>query len=203
MNKHFQQESRSELLRPGYFLLIALVFLGIGIWQLRQNNLRMSELRSQVYAADKEGKGVEQALQNLRAYVNHHMNTDLSTGENGVYPPIQLKYTYERLIKKKGQQATDYNSQIYTDAQKYCEGKIPTGFSGRYRISCIQKYVKSHNASLAYISPSLYEFSFYSPTWSPDLAGWSLVLAAILFLLAAGLWLRRWASQSRHTGARK
>jgi hypothetical protein len=46
------------------------------------------------------------------------------------------------------------------------------------------------------ISPSLYEFDFVSPTWSPDLAGWSLVASTMLLLLfislvIAGKWLSK------------
>lgn len=170
-------------LKPWYFLLAFVIFGTLAVYGLRSNNLHMADLRAKVYAADKSGGDVNGALQDLRAYVGHHMNTNLSSDQNGVYPPIQLKYTYERLIKAKSQGANDYNSQVYTAAQKYCERKIPTGFSGRYRIDCIQSYVTSHHASASYIAPDLYKFDFYSPAWSPDLAGWSLVLAALSLLL--------------------
>lgn len=188
--RNFESNGWVHRIKPSYFLIAALLFLAIGVWQLRENNLRMAELRSAVYAADKKGEGVEQALQKLRDYVGSHMNTDLSSGPNAVYPPIQLKYTYERLIKEKSSQTSDRNAQIYTEAQEYCEQRIPVGFSGRYRIQCIQDYVKDHNASLTYISPDLYKFDFYSPTWAPGLAGWSLVLAALSFIGFLALWLK-------------
>lgn len=170
-----------------YVFAIFLVLTVCSAAALRSNYQHMTELRAKVYAADKADGDVVGALQNLRQYVGQHMNTSLSSGQNGVYPPIQLKYTYDRLIKAKSTQTQDQNAAIYTQAQKYCEAKIPTGFSGRYRISCIQDYVKRHNASPTYINPDMYKFDFYSPAWSPDLAGWSLVLTVLSLLVFAVL----------------
>jgi len=184
--QHLWKTSRTT--QPwAYALALFVLFAGLSVYSLRSNNLHMATLRDKVYAADKAGTGIDEALQNLRDYVGHHMNTNLSSGENAVYPPIQLKYTYDRLINAKASGSNDANARIYTDAQKYCEAKIPTGFSGRYRISCIQSYVASHHASSDYINSDLYKFDFYSPRWSPDVAGWSLVLAVLSFFAFVGL----------------
>jgi hypothetical protein len=162
----------------------------------------MLKLRDAVYAADKNNGDVQGSLAKLQAYVTAHMNTDLSGGPNAVYPPIQLKYTYDRLVQAESDklaQQNSQNSQVYTDAQHYCEAKIPTGFSGSYRISCIQSYIASHGitnpVSIAPIPDGLYKFDFLSPVWSPDLAGWSLVaaaLSALLFVIffVADKWLK-------------
>src|SRR5687767_6535414 len=80
-----------------YLLVLLAVSTGIAVVALRNNNLTMVQLRSEVYQADEQNGDVEGALQRLRAYVHSHMNTDLSGGGNAVYPPIQLKYTYQRL----------------------------------------------------------------------------------------------------------
>ena len=166
------------------------VFLGlfiasaiICVWSLRDNNLTMVKLRNAVYDADKNGGDINAALNKLRVYVYGHMNTNLSSGTN-IKPPIQLKYTYERLQSTAQQQAT--NVDLYTDAQNYCQEKIPASvsFYGAGRISCVQDYILSHGGKAAPKIPSaLYEFDFISPVWSPDLAGWSLILTTI-FLLA-------------------
>jgi preprotein translocase subunit SecF len=42
--------------------------------------------------------------------------------------------------------------------------------------------VTDHGAKPANIPQGLYQFDFVSPTWSPELAGWSLV-ATIIFLI--------------------
>ena len=165
-----------------YLLVAFLLSATISVVALRQNNLHMISLRDKVYQADQNNGDVEAALQNLRAYVYGHMNTELATSTN-VYPPIQLKYTYERLQQAEAARVKAQNDTIYNDAQHYCEQQIPTGFSGRYRISCVEDYVKSHNVVAKSIPDAMYKFDFVSPTWSPDLAGWSLLLTILLAIL--------------------
>ena len=184
---HFWTEFRE--IRPWYFLVLALISGIICIAALRSNNEHMLQLRQAVYTADQNNGNVEQALQNLRDYVYAHMNTDLAAGPNAVHPPIQLKYTYDRLVAAENAQVQAANTHLYTDAQTYCQEIIPTGFSGRYRESCINQYVLTHGAKAPEIPKNLYEFDFVSPKWSPDLAGWSLVVTVLLLLAALGFWL--------------
>jgi hypothetical protein len=113
------------------------------------------------------------------------MNTNLSSGNNAIKPPIQLKYTYERLAAEAEKQAND--DGLYTQAANYCQEKIPASvsISGRGRIDCVQDYILSHGGKRAAAIPTaLYQFDFVSPSWSPDLAGWSVVLCVLLFFLA-------------------
>ncbi len=169
----------------------ALVSGIICVFALRANNLQMVQLRNAVYAADKDNGDTEGALRNLREYVYSHMNTSLTSGPNAVHPPIQLKYTYERLVSALPSPA-DNNSEIYNQAQKYCEQAIPNGISGSYRLSCIQAYVKQHGITTVETIPKgLYQFDFVSAKWSPDLAGWSLLATIVLVLCALGSWLFR------------
>jgi len=183
--------------KPWYFLAIALISSVVCIFALRANNQHMIKLRDAVYTADRNGTNVQAPLKNLQAYVTSHMNTNLSTGTS-VYPPIQLKYTYDRLTQAQADKLAQGNTQLYTDAQHYCEQQNPTGFSGRYRVPCIEQYVETHAtvAQLQPVPPDLYKFSFATPAWSPDLAGWSLlatIISGLLFVitLAAELLLRR------------
>jgi hypothetical protein len=153
----------------------------------------MLVLRSDVYSADKNDKNVQASLDKLQSYVTSHMNTDLSAGPDPVYPPIQLKYTYQRLVQAQSNVISQSNSQLYTEAQTYCQQLNPTDFSGHNRVPCIEQYVETHSADAQNIPGSLYEFDFISPTWSPDLAGWSLfasIIAAILF--ASNFAYRQW-----------
>lgn len=185
--------------KPWYFLVLAVIVSAVCVFALRTNNEHMANLRVAVYTADKNNGDVAGALHNLQAYVTAHMNTNLSTGPNAVYPPIQLKYTYARLVQ--AQAATNGNNQLYTDAQHYCEQQNPNGFSGRVRVPCIEQYVESHGGvqMASPIPDALYKFDFISPAWSPDLAGWSLLTATLLWLtfiasLAAKLWFKRYVS---------
>lgn len=161
----------------GVWLGLLIVSTSVSVMALRNNNLEMVKLRTAVYAADKSGRGVNEALNNLRAHVYAHMNTDLTTA-NGVYPPIQLGYTYERLK----QQAND---DTYHDAQTYCESRQPSGYYGYTRIGCVQSYIQAHPIKTADIPAGLYQFDFSSPTWSPDAAGWSLVASSLLLVMFA------------------
>jgi hypothetical protein len=177
-----------------YFLAAFAVSGVVCVSALRHNNLTMVRLRDQVAQADKDDGDVETALRNLREYVYAHMNTNLATG-NQVKPPIQLKYRYERLLKAEQDKAAVSSSQIYTQAQATCERLYPQSFSGGSRVPCIQDYVTSHGVQAKTIPDALYKFDFVSPLWSPDLAGWSMVLSAVflaLFIIRYGMerWMR-------------
>lgn len=142
----------------------------------------MVELRDKVYEVDREGGDVNAALNDLRRYVHSHMNTNLSSGNNAIKPPIQLRYTYERLVAEAEKEAND--EDLYTEAANYCQERIPASVSvsGRSRIACVQDYILSHGGQKAEAIPSaLYQFDFVAPTWSPDFAGWSLIVTAVLF----------------------
>ncbi len=193
MDKQFWFEARRRLrhVKPWYFLIITLLAGVICIVALRLNNLQMVSLRNDVYSADKNNGNTVQALQSLQSYVTSHMNTELTSGPNGSYPPIQLVYSYDRAVEAAGSAVSAANSQLYTAAEDYCQKLDPTDFSGHNRVPCVEQYVQNHGASLPNIPVSLYEFDFVSPTWSPDLAGWSLLVTIVSIMLFAGWWL--WA----------
>lgn len=170
------------LLQSGFLFTLAIISTVVCVFALRANNEHMIELRNEVYAADKDDGDVASALKNLQTYVIAHMNTSLSGGTSAVYPPIQLKYTYERLVQAENQKGQ--GNQLYSEAQHYCEQQNPVDFSGHNRIPCIEQYVQSHGgAQPTTIPDALYKFNFVSPKWSPDLAGWSMVVATISWLL--------------------
>jgi hypothetical protein len=163
------------------YLFVALAI--VSVLALRHNNQTMVKLRDQVYVADKNNGDINGALNNLRRYVYGHMNTDLSSGNNNIKPPIQLKYTYQRLYDAQANQIQTSNQQLYTDAELYCQS-INNAYFGTTRVPCVQNYVINHGLKAANINipAGLYEFDFASPSWSPDLAGWSLVLTGLLLI---------------------
>lgn len=165
-----------------HFFLLSIVFLVIGVYCMRQNNLAAIRLRDKVVAADKANKDVETPLRELRQYVYSHMNTDLSSG-TGVQHPIQLKYRYDRLVAAEKARVNAASGDIYTKAQKVCEAKFPAGFSGSGRIPCIEEYVSNSGVKPNAIPDDLYKFNFVSPRWAPDWAGVSLLLSVIFFML--------------------
>lgn len=165
-----------------FALVLFLISTTVTIVALRHNNETMIALRGDLYVADKDNGNVNAALNTLRDYVYNHMNTNLASGGDSIYPPIQLKYTYQRLEAADQANVNTSNSQIYTDAENYCQQQDPTDFSGHNRVPCVTAYVTSHGSQAASIPAALYEFNFVSPAWSPDFAGWSLVLSILLFV---------------------
>lgn len=162
----------------------------------RQNNLEMIRLREAVKVADERGTGVEEALQALRKHVYSHMNTDLTSGDNAIRPPIQLVHTYERLARGDDERIAAHNQKVSDDAVKICEGRFPAG-QIQARAQCVQDYITQNSLKEAQqtVPKELYQYDFVSPIWSPDLAGWSLLAAAVFFVLfvlrlSLELWLK-------------
>ena len=117
--------TRLRRVKPWYFLALAILCGVIAIYALRANNEHMIKLRQAVYATDQSDTNVQETLQALQAYVIAHMNTNLSAGPDPVYPPIQLKYTYDRLVQAQSDAVAQTNAAIYTEAQQYCEQQYP------------------------------------------------------------------------------
>lgn len=179
-------------IHPVYFFVLAIIFGLISVFALRQNNQNMIVLRDAVYEADKNGGDVEGALLELRQYVFSHMNTSLASGPNAVHPPIQLKYTYERLQAAQQQQLGQDHSDIYGQAQKTCAAQGQSA-DAPSMISCIQSYTAARGIQLTPIPEGLYKFDFVSAKWSPDLAGWSIVLTVTFSSIGIGLSVYRFA----------
>lgn len=178
--------------KPWQLLVLTIISALICVSALRANNEHMNTLRNQVYSADKNGGNVELALQNLAKYVTSNMNTNLSSGPNSVYPPIQLTYSYNRVTNSLTESIGQQNSTLYTQAEDYCQAEVPSGFSGRYRVPCIEQYITSHDLSQPNIPQSLYEFDFVSPRWSPDLAGWTMLLTILFGILTIVSLVLKW-----------
>lgn len=178
-----------------YFLALFLVFGLIFIFSYRQNNLTALGLRDEVLKVDKENGDVEAELRKLRAYTHGHMNAGLSGGVTNIYPPIQLKYRYERLVEAEKNRVATANAPVIKAAQDYCSKQPPR----QTRTPCTEEYVDINGVKVQAIPDGLYKFDFASPIWSPDLAGWSL-LASIIFMLLfiVRFSLERWFRYKLH-----
>lgn len=185
MNKQFWHHIWTTRIRPIKIWYLVVLFLACSLLCLgaaRHNYQHMDSLRTAVYTADEKNADTVTALQNLQKYVTTHMNTSLTAGSS-IYPPIQLKFTYERLQNEASTKYNQANAAVYTDAQKTCEQQNSTDFSGRNRVPCIERYVADHGVAPSPVIPdSMYKFNFASPSWSPDLTGWSLVFSMVLLV---------------------
>jgi preprotein translocase subunit SecF len=178
------------------FLVASLIFLGIGIYGLRQNNFEMIRLRSAVIETDKNNGDVEKALQELRSHVHGHMNTNLASGDFAIKPPIQLKSRYDRLATIEAARVKEKNKAIQAKAEQICAAKHQGGVFNSQRVNCITEYLRERAITEDPVPAELYKFDFVSPRWSPDLAGWSLLASAVLFLLFilrlfVGFWYKK------------
>lgn len=181
-----------------YFVVLFIVSGTIALFALRQNNIRALELRDKVLEVDKQDGDVETALKELREYTYSHMNARLSS-DTGIYPPVQLKYRYERLVEAEQRRVQVSDRDMYDKAQTHCEALYGAGALREQRVPCVQQYLDSNTQNSAQARPipdSLYKFDFVAPVWSSDLAGWSLVVAGVALLLlvtrvAATLWLKQ------------
>ncbi len=198
MNKRKLHHYWTRFRVVGFIPLLVAILLcsGGAILALRQNNLRAIELRDQVLQVDKDDGDINKALNELRSYVYSHMNANLATNTS-VYPPIQLKYHYERLVAAEKERVRKINVKVYPEAQKLCERLNPRDFSGKNRVPCINAYVLKHAVKENPIPDSLYKFDFASPNWSPDLAGWLIVLSGLLgFITIIKLLVEFWFRQA-------
>ena len=185
MNKRKLHHQLGRLRHIHYSLLLifALGFSVLAVLTLRDNNRQMIILRNEVFAADKNSGDIEGALSKLRKYVYAHMNTNLSSGQNSVKPPIQLKYTYERLTSKAQAEYEAATTKVLADAEATCLQQFPGKDININRLNCAKDYATAHPVTQQQIPGELYKFDFASPFWSPDLAGFSLLAAGFFFLL--------------------
>lgn len=171
-----------------YFLMAAIFFLTLGVIGMRENNLQMIELREKVFIADEEGTDIEEPLRKLREYVYSHMNTDLSSGNVSIKPPIQLTKSYERLLQQENKRVERINKNVKADGEKVCASRFPEEGLNSARVNCVAEYTRVNTADPKQIPPELYKFDFVSPTWSPDFAGLSLLASLISFTIFV-IWL--------------
>lgn len=184
---------RLQIVNTWYFLAAAVFFMIVAGFALRQNNLTMIGLRDEVIKADQENRDVNQPLTKLRSFVFAHMNTNLASGDFAIKPPIQLKGQYDRLVTAEQERVKAANTAVSAAAETNCRQAFPVDGPNIPRISCVQQYVSANAVKEQPIPAGLYKFDFISPRWSPDIAGISLVLSAVFFLLfAVRFGVERW-----------
>ena len=160
-------------------VVLILIFSALSVLALRQNNLRMVELRDELLAVDEAEGDIDTALRNLGNHITMHMNTNLNR-------PVELVFSFNRAVEEARKEAeSQTSSNIYRRAQNECEvASIPL----RARAQCIQDFVTSNAAPgenpapLELPSKDFYIYDWASPKWSPDLAGFSILITVLLSL---------------------
>jgi len=162
-------------------LLILNVFVSATL--LRINNVGMVQRREAVHAADKVGTAddIKARLYDLRRYAAAHMNA--STG------PVYLQDQYNRDVQAAIQAVTQSSAEgesINAEAEAVCKPQF-SGWSTAY-MQCFLAEIDKHPTSDTLPEPvmpvgDLYKYEFLSPVWTPDFAGWSVVVFVLILLL--------------------
>lgn len=168
-------------------LVVLLVLVSfIAATFLRLNNIGMEQRRDALVAVDKTGDEAQimARLGDLRDYVSAHMNTDLGHG-------VPLQASYDRAVEAARQTAlstTGAVGNIYKLADEYCKPQF-SAYSTAY-LNCfigqLSKYPSDaidSNQQIKWPDANLYMYNFFSPVWSPDLAGWTVLLALVLLIV--------------------
>lgn len=166
-------------------LVILLILTGlISATFLRLNNIGMLERRAAVLVADKLGntEDIQNRLYDLQRYVSEHINAN--TG--AIYLEHQYKRDSKKIIDAAGG-TTNPNGNIYKKASETCDTQFRI-YSQPYLqcyLSELRKYPASDNTPTTVTLPrtELYRHEFLSPAWSPDFAGWSLVVNGVIALM--------------------
>lgn len=151
---------------------------------LRLNNIGMVQRRDAVISADKAGdtEAIKGRLYDLQRYVTSHMNADMAS--------IYLENQYKRDSQKAIDQASGTSSphgNIYKKAQEVCAPKF-THYSQAY-LQCTVDYLAQFSpagdlpSSVHLPKADAYRYSFISPLWSPDFAGFTVLICVIIALI--------------------
>lgn len=169
-------------------LVILLILVGfIAATFLRLNNIGMVQRRDAVAQADKAGDvtAIQGRLYDLQRYVSSHMNATMGD----IYLEHQYKRDTERAISLASG-ASGSSGNIYKQAQDVCAPRFQ-GYSQAY-LQCTLDYLSQftqsedpvQNANLP--KADAYRYSFVSPLWSVDFAGFTILIWLLILLLIIG-----------------
>lgn len=166
-------------------LILLILSIFVSATFLRLNNIGMIERRSAVITADNKGDVTvtQNRLYDLQRYVSAHINTDMGRG-------VYLESSYKRDVQAAYDSVSSGNNpngNIYKKAQEICAPRF-THYSYAY-LQCttgeLAKYPASDNLinSINLPQANMYLHSFSSPVWSPDFAGYSLIVCALISIM--------------------
>ncbi len=191
MNKrklhHYWTKIRT--IKTWQLVALLLIFIALSAYGLRQNSLGLEPKIQAVITADKENKNIEIAINELGDYVVHNMNADLPR-------PLQLENSYKRAVDKTYDKALKNlrSGTLLEEARDVCD-KLGVIVSAGPQ--CIQDYLDKNwnpeKGSLVVNLPdvSLFTYNFAAPSWSPDLAGWSIVISIVLLIAIVGRFIAK------------
>lgn len=169
-------------LKTWQLLIVLLLGIVCSVFFLRQNNLKMVELREAVLTADKVGVNVAPALEALNQHVFDHMNTR-------IVRPVELVNTYNRQAQAVIEAANKGSGRdIYAEATAACERR---GIPLTSIAQCAADYAATNNPGVGpqqIVLPdkNRFVYSFASARWTPDLAGFSVLVTGVTLVWLLG-----------------
>ena len=166
-------------------LVVLLVLVGfVAATFLRLNNIGMTQRRDAVLAADKSGDqvAIKSRLFDLQRYVTSHMNADMGS----IYLESQYKRDSQQVIDSQSG-VTNPNGNIYRKAQEVCAPKF-THYTQAY-LQCTVDYLAQYapagtaQASVKLPKADAYRYSYVSPLWSPDFAGFTVLICVLILVM--------------------
>ena len=163
---------RLERVKTWQLLILFVLVCFVAATFLRINNVGMIQRRSAVATADKSGNETQifNRLQDLQRYSTTHMNAS-----SGV---IYLQHQYERDSQaaiQRASAASSENARVHAQAEAVCHPQY-SGWLSKYPTSDKLKDPELPNTEL-------YRHEYTSPLWTPDFAGWSIVLAVVILVV--------------------
>ncbi len=169
-------------------LVVLLVLFGfIAATFLRLNNIGMTQRRDAVLNADEAGDtgAIQARLYDLQRYVTSHMNADMGA----IYLEHQYARDFEKSQTTSGGTANP-NGNIYRKAQDVCAPKF-THYSQAY-LQCTVDYLSQYapaddpGSTTKTTSTDAYRYSYISPLWTPDFAGFSVLVCVLILVMIIG-----------------
>jgi len=162
-------------MKARYLFGLGMVAAIISILGLRANAVRSVELKNTVIQKDQAGADVSTELESLRGFVFSHMNSSVR---------FELPGAHRRALSAAQAQAQGgATGEVYAAAQAACGPEV--GTNSVAQVACVQRYLDSHLGSTSTPAPDLpqpaeFSYAFAAPSWSPDLAGLAMLVAAAL-----------------------
>lgn len=175
-----------QVIKTWQLVILLVLALFISATFLRLNNVGMIERRNAVAAADKSGDvdQIQQRLYDIQRFSAAHMNAD-----TGV---MYLQGQYNRDVQRQAEAASTTGSAKALEIRKAADAVCQPQFSG-WSPAYVRCYVNELNkhpsdeisTQLTPPSSALYRYSFVSPLWSADFAGFSLLISLLIAVAIA------------------
>ena len=173
---------RIQAIKTWQLVVLLVLSLFVSATLLRMNNTSMIQRRDAIEGADKSGDTQETAsrLYDLQRFSATHMNAD--TGA------LYLQAQYDRDVKKAVSRASgggNAQDSPQARADAVCNPNLQIhGYSLAYQNCMLEELSKEGQvvdpSTIKLPNPALYRYAFTSPMWSPDFAGWSVLLSLLI-----------------------